>query len=251
MLKIACILALKRVFFQTEYHNIKQICIQQLVQISLDLRLKASLRAVALRACIEIRMISGEQGLICEMEERMRSDGRYSHNLILRVLLYKKNESYQYIEQMNLSWYCLTGIPDSNYYSELERIKNNMENDNSIRLECTDGEYSNDVMFLDECLRSFMKNVTKSILVLSGESGCGKTSSCIKLTYELMITKSEYFPIFIYLPSISNFESFIEEHLVKMKLNDDIIHYRKVVFIFDSLDELTELPNVCSSWSNF
>jgi WD40 repeat protein len=124
-------------------------------------------------------------------------------------------------------------------------------NDVYLDLSVAESKGMNNTLYdLHSKVIEFLDSQVEKVCIAFGDSGSGKSIYCNKLAQNLLITKSEYLPIYVYLPLYKSKVDgdMIEAVLMKYRIDlADELRYRKILFILDAYDELNSYPNIIVS----
>jgi hypothetical protein len=174
-----------------------------------------------------------------------------SKSQLVRMLIESNTASY--LQDLNEDRTYLSGIT----YDVYEKMISNFDKaiidvkDVYLDLSVAETKKLNDTLYdLHSKIIEFLDKRVDKVCIAFGDSGSGKSIYCNKLAHHLLTSKSEYLPIYVYLPLYKEKikGDLIEAALKRYKIDlTDDLKSRKILFILDAYDELNSYPNIIVS----
>jgi WD40 repeat protein len=174
-----------------------------------------------------------------------------SKSQLLKMLIERNAASY--LQVLNEDRTYLAGISYELYEEMISNFEKVLLDVNDVYLDLSVAEskgVNNTLNDLHSKIIEFLTERAEKVCIVFGDSGSGKSIYCNKLAHHLLISKSEYLPIYVYLPL---YKSKVEGDLIdtvlrkyNIQLTDDL-KSRKILFILDAYDELNSKPNIIVS----
>jgi WD40 repeat protein len=209
---------------------------------------------VVLRICIELN----DSNFPLKKEFQAWWGPYFTSNLLgfkssksqLVEMLIERNPA-SYLQKLNEDRTYLAGIS----YELYQIMKNDFEialkDVNYVELSVTESKAVKSTLYeLNLKINEFLFERVEKVCIAFGDSGSGKSIYCNKLAHDLLSSKSEYLPIYAYLPIYKyKVEGDLTEAVLRkynIQLTDDL-KSRKILFILDAYDELNSKPNIIVS----